>query len=79
MVYNGEIHNYLELAAELRHAGARLRADNDTEVLLWAYRLWGEACFARLNGMWRVQLSGIRNGGDCYFVARSLRHQAAAV
>jgi asparagine synthase (glutamine-hydrolysing) len=52
MVYNGEIHNYLELAAELRQAGARLRADNDTEVLLWAYRLWGEACFARLNGMW---------------------------
>jgi asparagine synthase (glutamine-hydrolysing) len=52
MVYNGEIHNYLELAAELRQAGAPLRADNDTEVLLWAYRLWGEACFARLNGMW---------------------------
>src|SRR5665213_235843 len=52
MVYNGEIHNYLELAAELRQAGARLRADNDTEVLLWAYRVWGEACFARLNGMW---------------------------
>ena len=52
MVYNGEIHNYLELAADLRKAGARLRADNDTEVLLWAYRLWGEACFERLNGMW---------------------------
>ena len=52
MVYNGEIHNYLELAADLRNAGARLRADNDTEVLLWAYRLWGEACFERLNGMW---------------------------
>src|SRR4051812_11461902 len=30
MVYNGEIHNYLELAAELRSSGARLRADNDT-------------------------------------------------
>jgi asparagine synthase (glutamine-hydrolysing) len=52
MVYNGEIHNYLELAEELRQAGARLRADNDTEVLLWAYRVWGEACFERLNGMW---------------------------
>jgi asparagine synthase (glutamine-hydrolysing) len=52
MVYNGEIHNYQELAAQLRHAGAQLRADNDTEVLLWAYRVWGEDCFARLNGMW---------------------------
>lgn len=52
MIYNGEIHNYLELAEDLRQAGARLRADNDTEVLLWAYRVWGEACFERLNGMW---------------------------
>jgi len=52
MVYNGEIHNYRELAVELRHAGARLRAENDTEVLLWAFRVWGESCFTRLNGMW---------------------------
>ena len=52
MVYNGEIHNYRELAADLRQAGARLRAENDTEVLLWAYQTWGEACFERLNGMW---------------------------
>ncbi len=52
MVYNGEVHNYPELAAELRAAGLPLRADNDTEVLLWAYRLWGEDCFERLNGMW---------------------------
>ncbi|MGH9524269.1 MAG: asparagine synthase (glutamine-hydrolyzing), partial [Terriglobales bacterium] len=52
MVYNGEIHNYIELATQLRQAGVRLRAGNDTEVLLWAYRLWGEGCFARLNGMW---------------------------
>jgi asparagine synthase (glutamine-hydrolysing) len=52
MVYNGEIHNYRELAVELRTAGAVLRAENDTEVLLWCYRLWGESCFERLNGMW---------------------------
>lgn len=52
MVYNGEIHNYLELADELRAAGAPLRALNDTEVLLWAYKWWGEACFEKLNGMW---------------------------
>jgi glutamine phosphoribosylpyrophosphate amidotransferase len=52
VVYNGEIHNYVELAAELRLAGASLRAENDTEVLLWAYRIRGEECFERLNGMW---------------------------
>jgi asparagine synthase (glutamine-hydrolysing) len=52
MVYNGEIHNYRDLATQLRAAGAILRAENDTEVLLWSYRLWGESCFERLNGMW---------------------------
>lgn len=52
MVYNGEIHNYLELATDLRAAGAALRACNDTEVVLWAYRIWGEQCFTRFNGMW---------------------------
>jgi asparagine synthase (glutamine-hydrolysing) len=52
MVYNGEIHNYRDLARQLRAAGAILRAENDTEVLLWSYRLWGESCFERLNGMW---------------------------
>src|SRR5580692_9492303 len=49
MVFNGEIHNYLELATELRTAGAKLRAINDTETLLWAHRLWGDSCFERLN------------------------------
>lgn len=52
MVYNGEIHNFCELANDLRAAGAALRACNDTEVVLWAYRIWGEECFARFNGMW---------------------------
>src|SRR5512141_1469946 len=35
MVYNGEIHNYLELATDLRAAGAALRTGNDAEVVLW--------------------------------------------
>ena len=52
LVYNGEVHNYLELAAELRAAGAVLRGTSDTEVVLWAYRIWGEECFERFNGMW---------------------------
>jgi asparagine synthase (glutamine-hydrolysing) len=52
VVYNGEVHNYVELAAELRTAGVVLRGASDTEVVLWAYRLWGEDCFERFNGMW---------------------------
>lgn len=50
--YNGEIHNYVELRRELATRGVRFRSDGDTEVVLWAYRIWGDACFERFNGMW---------------------------
>src|SRR4051794_1881715 len=43
--YNGEIHNYVELRRQLEACGAVFRSDSDTEVALWAYRIWGAACF----------------------------------
>ena len=52
LLHNGEIYNYLELREELRGKGHRFRTDTDTEVLLAAYREWGEGCVERLNGMW---------------------------
>ena len=52
LIYNGEIHNYVELASELRGKGVTFRGHSDTEVALWAYRIWGEDCFERFNGMW---------------------------
>ena len=51
LTYNGEIYNYLELANELRALGHCFRSHSDTEVLLTAYRQWGEACLERLRGM----------------------------
>lgn len=56
MVYNGEVHNYPELAGQLRASGVRLQSHSDTEVVLWAYEKWGEACFERFNGMWALAL-----------------------
>lgn len=52
LVHNGEIYNYLELREELRAHGHSFRSETDTEVLLAAYREWGEACVERLNGIW---------------------------
>lgn len=56
ITFNGEIHNYEELRAELICGGIRFRGGSDTELLLEAYRNWGIDCFARLNGMWAVAL-----------------------
>jgi asparagine synthase (glutamine-hydrolysing) len=51
LVYNGEIYNYIELAAELRSRGHVFQGRSDSEVLLACYREWGPACLDRLRGM----------------------------
>ncbi|HEY6927515.1 MAG TPA: asparagine synthase (glutamine-hydrolyzing), partial [Steroidobacteraceae bacterium] len=56
IVFNGEIYNYIELRAELRSLGHVFRTATDTEVILMAYRQWGEACVQRLNGMFAFAL-----------------------
>ena len=56
IVFNGEIFNYLELRAELAALGYRFRTRSDTEVIVQAYRAWGERAFARMNGQWAVAL-----------------------
>lgn len=53
IVFNGEIYNFAELRKELGDAGQVFRADHsDTEVLLAAHAVWGDAMVERLNGMW---------------------------
>jgi asparagine synthase (glutamine-hydrolysing) len=51
ITYNGEIYNHPELRAELESAGHRFASHCDTEVILAAYRQWGEGCLQRFNGM----------------------------
>jgi asparagine synthase (glutamine-hydrolysing) len=50
LIYNGEIYNYVELRDELRALGHRFRSESDSEVILEAYRAWGDAAFQRFNG-----------------------------
>lgn len=56
VTYNGEIFNYRELRDELRALGHAFHTASDTEVLLAAYREWGEDALGRFNGMWAFAL-----------------------
>src|SRR5690606_31752095 len=68
IVYNGEIYNYLELREELAGRGHRFSTSGDTEVLIEAWRAWGEDCLARLNGMFAFLLWDSET--DSLFAAR---------
>jgi len=51
LTYNGELYNFKALRSELERSGHRFRTQSDTEVLVAAYRQWGDACVSRLRGM----------------------------
>ncbi len=52
MVFNGEIYNYIELAAQLRQRGVVLRSSSDSEVLLETYVQVGKNVVRMLRGMY---------------------------
>ncbi len=56
IVFNGEIYNFRELRKELEGAGVEFKSHSDTEVILAAYRVWGESCLTRLGGMFAFAL-----------------------
>ena len=60
IVFNGEIYNFRELRRELQAKGHVFRSHGDTEVILAAFEEWGEACFARLDGMWAIVILDLR-------------------
>ncbi|TBX69248.1 asparagine synthase (glutamine-hydrolyzing) [Flavobacterium silvisoli] len=67
LVFNGEIYNYVELRKELQ-SRYRFKTTSDTEVLLNAYREWGEDCLSRFNGMFSFAVWDKRE--QCLFAAR---------
>lgn len=56
LVFNGMIYNYVELREELVATGYVFRTASDTEVLMAALTVWGEAGFGRLFGMFALAL-----------------------
>ncbi len=68
VVQNGEIFNYIELAAELRSHGVELKTGSDTEVILRLYEREGIACIRRLNGMFSIAIDDLRE--DALYLVR---------
>jgi asparagine synthase (glutamine-hydrolysing) len=62
VVYNGEIYNFQELRRELQGHGHSFRTHSDTEVIVHAYEQWGEACAARLHGMFAFAIVEMPQG-----------------
>ncbi len=54
LIYNGELYNFRALRETLKAAGYRFRSDSDTEVVLHAFRAWGDACLDRFQGMFAL-------------------------
>jgi len=52
ITYNGELYNYIELRSELQKLGHQFKSQTDTEVILAAYKEWGNQCEHHFNGMW---------------------------
>lgn len=50
LVLDGYLANYHDLRRDLAGRGARLRNHSDAELILNAYRIWGEACLDHCDG-----------------------------
>lgn len=66
VVFNGEVYNYRDLHGDLAAAGLPCRTSCDTEVILHAYRAWGEDCVERMRGMFAWCLLD-RSRGTAWF------------
>jgi asparagine synthase (glutamine-hydrolysing) len=56
VTFNGEIYNFLDLRQELLAQGYTFKTHCDTEVILYAWQAWGEACVEHFRGMFAFAL-----------------------
>ena len=52
--YNGEVYNFKELRSDLEKRGVCFKSQSDTEVILAAYKVFGNECFRKFNGMFAL-------------------------
>jgi len=60
IVFNGEIYNYKEIRDSLAAKGYRFCTHSDTEVILAAFREYGEHCVDHFVGMWSFAIWDLR-------------------
>ncbi|HDY83532.1 MAG TPA: N-acetylglutaminylglutamine amidotransferase [Halieaceae bacterium] len=68
LVFNGTIYNYRELRRELQQRGYHFFSDGDSEVILKAWREWGQDCLVHLHGMFAFAVWDMRE--KTLFMAR---------
>lgn len=68
LAFNGNIYNYIELREELQKLGIIFRGMSDAEVLLQAYRAWGEQFVRRLFGFFAFAIWNERE--RCLIIGR---------
>ena len=59
ITFNGEIYNYMFIKEELESLGVKFDTSSDTEVLLEAYKLWGNKSLDKLEGMFSFAIYDI--------------------
>ena len=62
VVFNGEIYNFREVRKDLEARGHHFYTNSDTECIVHAYEEFGEACFAKLRGMFAIAILDLRAG-----------------
>lgn len=60
VIFNGEIYNYRELAAQLKAAGHVFTTKSDTEVIVHGYEEWGDRVIEHLRGMFGIAILDTR-------------------
>ena len=66
IVYNGEIYNCDEIKKDIQKRGIELKTDCDTEIVLYAYVIYGQDCPKYLNGIFAFCVYD----GESVFLAR---------
>jgi asparagine synthase (glutamine-hydrolysing) len=51
VTFNGEIYNFMDVRRELEALGYMFQTHCDTEVIVYGWQAWGEACVERFRGM----------------------------